>query len=259
MPVRVEKQGPITTVVLDRPEVRNAVDRAAAEALAESFRAFDADPEARVAVLWGAGGTFCSGADLKAIAAGDPNRVAPDGDGAMGPTRLLLDKPVIAAVSGYAVAGGLELALWCDLRVVEEDATFGVFCRRWGVPLIDGGTVRLPRLIGLSRALDLILTGRPVGAEEALQIGLANRVVPCGASRAAAEELARQLADLPQACLRGDRRSALEQHALELPAALQNELRHGVHALSLEGIGGAQRFAAGARSARHQGHVVTEK
>jgi enoyl-CoA hydratase/carnithine racemase len=246
MPVRVEKQGPVTTVILDRPEVRNAVDRASAQALSDAFRAFDADPEARAAVLWGAGGTFCSGADLKAIAAGDPNRVAPEGDGAMGPTRLALDKPVIAAVAGYAVAGGLELALWCDLRVVEEDAVLGVFCRRWGVPLIDGGTVRLPRLIGLSRALDLILTGRPVGAPEAMQIGLANRIVPRGASRPAAEELAHQLADLPQACLRGDRRSALEQHTLDLAAALQNELRHGVHALSLEGIGGAQRFAKGA-------------
>ncbi len=246
MPVRVEKQGPVTTVILDRPEVRNAVDRIAAQALADAFRAFDADPEARVAVLWGAGGTFCSGADLKAIAAGEPNRVAPDGDGPMGPTRLVLDKPVVAAVAGHAVAGGLELALWCDLRVVEEDAVLGVFCRRWGVPLIDGGTVRLPRLIGLSRALDLILTGRPVDAAEALRIGLANRVVPRGAARPAAEELARQLADLPQACLRGDRRSALEQHALDLPAALQNELRHGVHALSVEGLGGAQRFASGA-------------
>jgi len=246
MPVRVEKQGPVTTVILDRPEVRNAVDRVAAEALSEAFRSFDADPQARVAVLWGAGGTFCSGADLKAIAAGEPNRVAPEGDGAMGPTRMVLDKPVIAAVSGYAVAGGLELALWCDLRVVEEDATFGVFCRRWGVPLIDGGTVRLPRLIGLSRAMDLILTGRPVPAQEALQLGLANRVVPRGAARPAAEELARQLADLPQACLRGDRRSALEQHTMDLASALQNELRHGVHALSLEGIGGAQRFASGA-------------
>jgi enoyl-CoA hydratase len=246
MPVRVEKQGPVTTVIVDRPEVRNAIDRVAADALSEAFRAFEGDAEARVAVLWGAGGTFCSGADLKAIAAGEPNRVAPEGDGAMGPTRMVLDKPVIAAVSGFAVAGGLELALWCDLRVVEEDAVFGVFCRRWGVPLIDGGTVRLPRLIGLSRALDLILTGRPVQAQEALQMGLANRVVPRGASRAAAEEIARQLADLPQACLRGDRRSALEQHTLELAAALQNELRHGVHALSLEGVGGAQRFAAGA-------------
>src|SRR6266851_3304993 len=191
MPVRVEKQGPVTTVILDRPEVRNAVDRIAAQALADAFRAFDADPEARVAVLWGAGGTFCSGADLKAIAAGEPNRVAPDGDGPMGPTRLVLDKPVVAAVAGHAVAGGLELALWCDLRVVEEDAVLGVFCRRWGVPLIDGGTVRLPRLIGLSRALDLILTGRPVDAAEALRIGLANRVVPRGAARPARAARAR--------------------------------------------------------------------
>src|SRR5437899_10093634 len=256
MPVRVEKQGPFTTVILDRPEVRNAVDRLAAQALADAFRAFDADPEARVAVLWGAGGTFCAGADLKAIATGEPNRILPDGDGPMGPSRLLLDKPVIAAIAGHAVAGGLELALWCDLRVVEEDAVLGVFCRRWGVPLIDGGTVRLPRLIGLSRALDLILTGRPIGAAEALQIGLANRVVPRGASRAAAEELARQLAHLPQACLRSDRRSALEQHTMDLPVALQNELRHGVHALSLEGIGGAQLFAAGA--GRHGAPAATE-
>src|SRR5467141_5157323 len=195
MPVYVEKQGPVTTVILDRP-VRNAVDRLAAQALADAFRAFEADPEARVAVLWGACGTFCSGADLKAIAAGEPNRVAPDGDGPMGPTRMALDKPVVAAVAGHAVAGGLELALWCDLRVVEEDAVLGVFCRRWGVPLIDGGTVRLPRLIGLSRALDLILTGRPVGAAEALDIGLANRVVPHGAARPAAEELAAQIAEL---------------------------------------------------------------
>src|SRR5438445_8850473 len=246
MSVRIEKQGPVTTVVLDRREVRNAVDRTTAQALAGAFREFEDDAEARAAVLWGEGGTFCSGADLKAIAGGDTNRIAPDGDGPMGPTRLLLEKPVIAAIAGHAVAGGLELALWCDLRVVEEDAVLGVFCRRWGVPLIDGGTVRLPRLIGLSRALDLILTGRAVGAGEALQIGLANRVVPRGASRAAAEELARQLADLPQACLRGDRRSALEQHTMDLPVALQNELRHGVHALSLEGIGGAQLFAAGA-------------
>jgi len=256
MPVRIEKQGPVTTVILERPEVRNAVDRLAAQALADAFRAFEADPEARVAVLWGAGGTFCAGADLKAIAAGEPNRVAPEGDGPMGPTRMVLDKPVVAAVAGHAVAGGLELALWCDLRVVEEDAVLGVFCRRWGVPLIDGGTVRLPRLIGLARALDLILTGRPVGAAEALQIGLANRVVPRGASRAAAEELARQLADLPQACLRSDRRSALEQHTMDLPVALQNELRHGVHALSLEGIGGAQLFAAGA--GRHGAPAATE-
>src|SRR5437667_5944613 len=213
MPVRVEKQGPGTTVILDGPEVRSAVDRSAAESLADSFRAFDADPEARVAVLWGAGGTFCSGADLKAIAAGEPNRVAPDGDGAMGPTRMVLDKPVVAAVAGHAVAGGLELALWCDLRVVEEDAVLGGFCRRWGVPLIDGGTVRLPRLIGLSRALDLILTGRPIGAAEALQIGLANRVVPRGRSRPAAEALAAEIAAFPPRCVLSDRRSAYEADA----------------------------------------------
>src|SRR2546425_315419 len=187
MPVRIEKQGPVATVILDRPEVRNAVDRVKAQARGDAFRAFAAVPEARVAVLGGGGGTFCSGADLKATAAGDPNRVAPEGEGPMGPTRLVLDKPVIAAVSGYAVAGGLELALWCDLRVAEEDAVFGVFCRRWGVPLIDGGTVRLPRLIGVSQAMDLVLTGRPVGADEALRIGLVNRVVPAGGSRTAAE------------------------------------------------------------------------
>src|SRR6202521_1140218 len=190
MPVRVEKKGPVTTVILDRPDVRNAVDRVAAQALAEAFRGFDADPEARAAVLWGSGGTFCSGADLKAIAAGEPTRAARDGAGPMAPTRLVLDKPVIAAVAGHAVAGGLELALWCDLRVVEEDAVLGVFCRRWGVPLIDGGTVRLPRLIGASRAMDLVLTGRPVGAQEALQIGLVNRVVPVGESLSAARALA---------------------------------------------------------------------
>src|ERR1700686_658559 len=223
MPVRVEKKGPVTTVILDRPDVRNAVDRVAAQALAEAFRGFDADPEARAAVLWGSGGTFCSGADLKAIAAGEPNRVAPDGDGPMGPTRLVLDKPVIAAVAGHAVAGGLELALWCDLRVVEEDAVLGVFCRRWGVPLIDGGTVRLPRLIGLSRALDLILTGRPVGAAEALQRGLENRVVPRGSARAAAEQLAREIAASPQSCMLVDRRSAYAAWDGDVAEALQRE------------------------------------
>jgi enoyl-CoA hydratase len=252
MTVRIEKAGPVTTVVLDRRERRNAVDHATAQALADAFRAFDADPEARVAVLYGEGGTFCAGADLKAIADGAPNRIAPDGDGPMGPSRLVLDKPVVAAISGYAVAGGLELALWCDLRVVEEDAVLGVFCRRFGVPLIDGGTVRLPRLIGLSRALDLILTGRPVSAAEALQMGLANRVVPRGASRAAAEELAREIAAFPQLSLRGDRRSAYEQLDLDLPQALQNELRHGVRSLAAaEAAAGAQRFAAGA--GRHGG------
>src|SRR5215813_7910084 len=188
--VRVERSDGIVTVVIDRPDVRNAVDRETAQALADAFRAFEADDSAAVAVLWGAGGTFCSGADLKAFAAGEGNRVEPDGDGPMGPTRMTLSKPVIAAVAGHAVAGGLELACWCDLRVVEETAVFGVFCRRWGVPLIDGGTVRLPRLIGQSRALDMILTGRPVGADEALAFGLANRVVPKGRARQEAEALA---------------------------------------------------------------------
>lgn len=246
--VRVERNGFVTTVVLDRPAVRNAVDRPTAEALADAFRAFDADPEARVAVLWGAGGTFCAGADLKAMGEEDGarmNRVEPAGDGPMGPTRLALTKPVVAAIAGHAVAGGLELACWCDLRVVEEDAVLGVFCRRWGVPLIDGGTVRLPRLIGLSRALDLILTGRAVGAAEALDIGLANRVVAAGEARAAAEALAAQLAAFPQAALRGDRRSALESGGVELEHAMRHELLIGRAALA-EGRAGAARFAAGA-------------
>ena len=244
--VRVERIGPVTTVVIDRPAVRNAVDRDTAEALHAAFVAFEADPDARVAVLAGAGGTFCAGADLKAIAQGRPNRVAPDGPGPMGPTRLDLDKPVIAAVSGHAVAGGLELALWCDLRVMEQDAVFGVFCRRWGVPLIDGGTVRLPRLIGQSRALDLILTGRPVGAEEALAIGLANRLVPPGQALVAAQALAREIAAFPQVCLRADRRSAREQWGLAEVAALSNEGRHGARALQAEAQDGARRFEAGA-------------
>src|SRR5689334_19688803 len=188
MSVHVARNGLVWTVVLDRPEVRNAVDRATATALADAFRSFDADAKASVAVLWGAGGTFCAGADLRAL----DNRLDPDlaADAPMGPSRMVLSKPVIAAVSGHAVAGGLELALWCDLRVVEADAVLGVFCRRWGVPLVDGGTVRLPRIVGLGRALDLILTGRPVAADEALAMGLANRVVPPGQARAAAEELA---------------------------------------------------------------------
>jgi enoyl-CoA hydratase len=245
--VRVEKAGPVTTVILDRPEVKNAVDRKTAEALADAFRAFDQDPEARVGVLYGDHGTFCAGADLKAIASGDGNRVAPDGDGPMGPTRMLLGKPVIAAIAGHAVAGGLELALFCDLRVVEESSILGVFCRRWGVPLIDGGTVRLPRLIGLSRALDLILTGRPVDAKEALAIGLANRVVPAGTSRAAAEALAGELAALPQTCMREDRLSAYEQFGVSLDEAIANELRHGLTSLQAGAVEGAQRFAGRSR------------
>lgn len=242
MSVRVERSGPVTTVILDRPDVKNAVDRATAEALADAFRAFDADPEARVGVLYGDHGTFCAGADMKAIAAGQPNRLEPEGDAPMGPSRMLLGKPVIAAIAGHAVAGGLELALWCDLRVVEEDAVLGVYCRRWGVPLIDGGTVRLPRLIGLARALDLILTGRPVRADEALAIGLATRVVPAGTSRRAAEELARELAALPQECMRNDRLSAYESCGLSLEAALANEWRRGMRTLEVAGLEGAQRF-----------------
>ena len=240
MIVRSERRGPVTTVVIDRPEARNAVDRATANALAEAFRAFDADDSASVAVLWGAGGTFCAGADLKAM----DNRVEPDGDGPMGPSRLVLSKPVIAAVAGHAVAGGLELACWCDLRVVEEDAVFGVFCRRFGVPLIDGGTIRLPQIVGLGRALDLILTGRPVHAEEALSIGLADRVVPAGAARAAAEELALELAELPQATMRADRLSVYENLGRPLGEALAGELARGSQVLD-EARRGAERFAGG--------------
>ncbi|HEY0254515.1 MAG TPA: crotonase/enoyl-CoA hydratase family protein [Kofleriaceae bacterium] len=242
--VRVEREGPVTTVILDRPGAKNAVDRATAEKLADAFRAFDDDKSAHVAVFVGDRGTFCAGADLKGFADGRGNRVAPDGDGPMGPTRMLLSKPVIAAISGHAVAGGLELALWCDLRVAEKSAVLGVFCRRFGVPLIDGGTIRLPRLIGLSRAMDLILTGRAVTADEALAIGLVNRVVPDGQARAAAEQLARELAALPQQAMRGDRMSAYLQHDLDLGAALQQELEYGKDALA-EGLAGAQRFAAG--------------
>lgn len=245
MPVRVERRGHVTTVVLSRPEVRNAVDGPTAADLADAFREFDADDETRVAVLWGEGGTFCAGADLKALGSGRGNEVAQDGDGPMGPTRLRLSKPVIAAVAGHAVAGGLELALWCDLRVAEEDAVFGVFCRRWGVPLIDGGTVRLPRLIGTSRAMDMILTGRPVPAAEAYEMGLANRVVPSGRSRTEAEELAATIARFPQACLRADRASVLDQEGLAEPAAMRAELRHGMGVLA-QSLEGASRFASGA-------------
>ncbi len=246
MNIHVEKSGPITTVILHRPEVRNAVDGPTAQALADAFRAFDADPDAKVGVFFGEGGTFCAGADLKAVAEGRLPRLSPEGDGPMGPSRLVLSKPVIAAISGHAVAGGLELALWCDLRVLEEDAVLGVFCRRWGVPLIDGGTVRLPRLIGLSRAMDLILTGRPVSAQEALGLGLANRVVPRGQARQAAEALARELAAFPQACMNADRRSAYEQFDQPLEAALRQEFEGGVQVLHSESVAGAQRFAQGA-------------
>jgi enoyl-CoA hydratase len=245
MSVRVDMHGPVTTVILSRPESRNAVDGPTATALADAFREFEADTSARVAVLWGEGGTFCSGADLTAVGTSRGNRVDVDGDGPMGPTRLRLSKPVIAAVAGHAVAGGLELALWCDLRVAESDAVFGVFCRRWGVPLIDGGTVRLPRLIGLGRALDLILTGRPVPAPEAYQMGLVNRLVEPGRARAAAEEMAAELAALPQTCLRNDRLSALEQQGLAEPEAMAGELRRGLESLAADAVAGAARFAAG--------------
>jgi enoyl-CoA hydratase len=244
--VVVERDGPVTTVILNRPDVRNAVDNATAAALADEFRAFDADDGQKVAVLWGAGGCFCAGADLKAIASGERKaRYTPHGDGPMGPSRLKLSKPVIAAVAGYAVAGGLELAIWCDMRVVEENATFGVYCRRWGVPLIDGGTVRLPRLIGQSHALDLILTGRPVGTDEALAMGLANRVVPVGQSRAAAEELARQIAQFPQLCMNIDRASVYRQWDLSFDDAMKAEFAQGIGAVAAEGQSGAARFRDG--------------
>ena len=244
--IRVETGDRVTTVVMDRPERRNAVDGPMAAELAEAFRRFDADPGADVAVLHGAGGHFCAGADLTAVGTERGNRVSADGDGPMGPTRLALGKPVVAAVEGYAVAGGLELAVWCDLRVVAGDAVFGVFCRRWGVPLVDGGTVRLPRLVGTGRALDMILTGRPVPAAEALEFGLATRVVPPGTARAAAEELARDLARFPQACLRNDRRSVLEQEGRPEAAAMAAELELGLASLAADGAAGAARFAAGA-------------
>jgi enoyl-CoA hydratase len=243
--VHSERSGPVVTVVIDRPDVRNAVDANTAAALVDAFRAVDADGTVRAAVLTGAAGTFCSGADLRATAAGRPNRLEPYGDGPMGPTRMRLGVPVIAAVEGYAVAGGLELALWCDLRVAAADAVFGVFCRRWGVPLIDGGTVRLPRIVGLGRALDMILTGRPVEAAEAAAIGLADRVVPTGTARAAAEELAHTLAALPADCLRHDRLSVHEGLDLPHDAAMANEFRHGM--ISLAGAAtGIARFIAGA-------------
>lgn len=246
MSVRVEKDGPVTTVVLARPERRNAVDRETAEALTDAFRRFEMDDDARAAVLWGEGGCFCSGADLVAIAEGRGNRVAYAGDGPMGPTRMRTTKPIVAAIAGYAVAGGFELALWCDLRVVEESAVFGVFCRRLGVPLIDGGTVRLPRLIGMSRALDLILTGRPVDAAEALRIGLAHRIVPDGEARSEAERLAARLAAFPSTCLRNDRRSVLEGAGMDLDEALRHEARLGLATLEEgEALEGARRFADG--------------
>jgi enoyl-CoA hydratase len=250
MSVRYEQQGPVTVVTIDRPEVRNAVDRPTAEALADAFRRFDRDDAAAVAVLTGAGDTFCAGADLKAVSEGRGNRVTIDGDGPMGPTRMELSKPVVAAVEGFAVAGGLELALWCDLRVAARDATFGVYCRRWGVPLIDGGTVRLPRLVGQSHALDLILTGRGVSGDEARMMGLVNRLVEPGQARAEAIALGEALAAFPQGCLRSDRRSARAQWGLEHDRAMALETELGMAVIdSGETRQGATRFAQG--SGRH--------
>lgn len=243
--VQVEHTGPVTTVIINRPAARNAVNGPTAAALYSAFEQFDRDDAAAVAVLCGNGGTFCAGADLKAFGTAEANAVHRTGPGPMGPSRMVLSKPVIAAVSGYAVAGGLELALWCDLRVAEEDAVFGVFCRRWGVPLIDGGTVRLPRLIGHSRAMDMILTGRAVAADEALAMGLTNRVVPKGRARQAAEALAAELAALPQQCLRSDRLSALHQWGLPESAALDLEFA-SISRVAAEASTGAARFAGGA-------------
>lgn len=240
-------QGMVAVVTLNRPERRNAVDAATAAALVEAFHRFDKDDQAYVAILTGAGGTFCAGADLKAIAEGELRQVEENGDGPMGPTRMRLSKPVIAAVEGHAVAGGLELALWCDLRVAAADAVFGVYCRRFGVPLVDLGTVRLPRLVGLSRAMDLLLTGRPVSGEEALSMGLANRVVPPGHALAEALLLAKHLSTLPQVCMRNDRLSMLESLDLVEEEAMTNEVRHGRVTLgSGEAAAGARRFSGGA-------------
>jgi enoyl-CoA hydratase len=247
MAIRIERSDMVATIVMDRPEARNAVDGPAARALIEAFEEFERDEALRVAVLWGAGGTFCAGADLKARGTGNGLTLSPEGPGPMGPTRMVFTKPTIAAVEGHAVAGGLELSLMCDLRVAGDTAVFGVFCRRWGVPLIDGGTVRLPQLIGLSRALDMILTGRPVDAQEALGFGLANRVVPAGRAREEAEALARSIAAFPPHCVRSDRRAAWESVGLSLPAAVANEFRLGkaTHDTG-ESQAGARRFATGA-------------
>ena len=258
MTVRIEKNGKVWTVIHSRPEAKNAMDPASAEALVEAFVSFDRNPEAAVAVLWGEGGAFCAGFDLKhaannASALDDidyplDDRVGPNGQlprGPMGPTRLELDKPVIAAVAGPAVAGGFEIALWCDLRVMEESAYFGVYCRRWGVPLIDGGSVRLPRIVGRGRALDLILTGRKVIAEEALRINLCEHVVPDGDSRQRAEALAHEIARFPQACMRADRRSVYLQEGLPLREAMRKEWTNGIPAFHAEGAAGAARFASG--------------
>ncbi len=252
MSVDYSVEDSVAVVTLNRPERRNAVDATTASDLAAAFRHFDADSGASVAVLTGAGGTFCAGADLKALSEGEPRPVLPEGDGPMGPTRLRLSKPVIAAVEGYAVAGGLELALWCDLRVAASTAVFGVFCRRFGVPLVDLGTIRLPRLVGLSRAMDLVLTGRSVSAEEALSMGLVNRVVAPGDALSEAVHLAKELSALPQVCLRNDRLSMLDSMDLSEETALRNEIRLGRETLaSGETTSGALRFSGGA--GRHGG------
>ncbi len=249
MPIHIETKESIFTVIIDRPAAKNAVDGPTASALSGAFKAFDKDDAFSVAVLCGAGDTFCAGADLKAVASQDcqkMNRLASDGDGPMGPSRMALKKPVIAAIAGHAVAGGLELALWCDMRVMEETAVLGVFCRRFGVPLIDGGTIRLPRLIGMSHALDLILTGRPVEADEAKSMGLVNRIVPRGEARSAAEKLAIQISAFPQACMRSDRLSVYEQWGMTFQEALKNEFMHGMGTIQQgESVKGAARFSKG--------------
>jgi enoyl-CoA hydratase len=254
--VRVEKDGPVTTVILNRPEVRNAVDPETGEALVRAFLDFEQDETASVAVFFGDHGAFCAGGDLKALSGdagdtwlnklhfpNDPESAVPPGP--LGPSRLELTKPTIAAVAGPAVAGGMELALWCDVRIMEEDAYFGVYCRRWGIPLIDGGTVRLPRIVGQGRALEIILTGRKVPAKEALSIGMCEKVVPKGQARQAAEEMARAIARFPQECTRADRNSVHRQYGLPLRAALRQEYEHGLSCLKNEGVAGAGRFSAG--------------
>lgn len=245
MKVLVERDGPVTTVIINRADVKNAVDPETAGLLLDAFKAFDEDDGQKVAVLAGAGGCFCAGYDLKAFGDHDSIDYDPDADGPMGPSRMLLSKPVIAAVDGFAVAGGLELSLWCDLRVAEEGAVFGVYCRRWGVPLVDGGTVRLPRVIGMGRALDMILTGRPVDAHEAMVWGLANRVVAKGTVREEAQDLAREIARFPELCMNADRMSAYRQADLDLVAALRNEAREGEAPLRQGAQAGARRFASG--------------
>ncbi len=263
MSVHYESDGPVRVVTIDRPEVANAIDAPTALELADAFRRFEAEESASVAVLSGAGGTFCAGADLKAMRSGEPERVtrlAPDGDGPVGPTRMLLSKPTIAAVEGHAVAGGLELAAWCDLRVASEEAVFGVYCRRWGIPLMDGGTVRLARLLGHSHALDLILTGRGVSGEEALRMGLANRIVPAGEALAEAKALAHEIAGKPQAAMRSDRRSSYEQWGMSIEEALAGEYAHGMETLQTgELVGGLENYESGAwRSARAEAETREE-